>query len=476
MKIENLNPCKSLFTFLFFLVSFNSYAQEKYIKKVTVKAKDFFQVKETSYTFPKTTITSSDTVSYGSDFFDNVVVIKTDLDSVKITYNRKFKPYAQRTYINIVTPNHTKVIDYIFRDMRNDFSKAYLENPNNGVTYEIPEVYELANILFALTNSSKADNLRTYKESAYYQQVLAYFGKYKDHPLISKLEGGLDQKGFYNYFNFRENSFCYKMDGNKVVPNHLYYVVYGELKDNLFTKYLPLVNDFVKKSNFRKFYAQNGDYYKTLIKREEELMPVVDMRNWLEKNFNNGKIGSYKIVFSPLIKGSHSTQSFGQLMAEQRKWFLEAVMFVSGPEIIDVEKVSEAKKKALATGVVFTEIDHNYCNPASYPYQKQIDTAMSNRAKWIDANGDGALYSTPMSIFNEYMTHATFLLYCYDIYKDTADFSFIRANREKLMVNNRKYIRFGEFTDKLLLLYQNRGDKKLKDLYPDIIKWCQQQQ
>ena len=82
------------------------------------------------------------------------------------------------------------------------------------------------------------------------------------------------------------------------------------------------------------------------------------------------------------------------------------------------------------------------------------------------------MYPSPMAVFNEYITHAVYLLYVVD-YFQKQDFDVIKKEREKLMVEQRKYLKFKEFNEKLLELYEHRvPGQKVKDLYPLIIKWC----
>lgn len=323
-----------------------------------------------------------------------------------------------------------------------------------------------------MTKSSDGNSNRTLKNTSYFKEVQNFFSKYKDDAIFEKLQFKDDKQGTLDYYSFRENSFCFKFDGDRLVPNKQYNIVYGEMEDNVFAKLLPLINAFVKRSHFREFYKQHDAYYKKQIASEEQFMPVNKMKTWLEQNFKT-RIQSYRVVFSPLILGSHSTQKFFWIKGHG-DFFYESVMFVSGMEVFDNQPaLSDAKKEGLASGIVFTEADHNYCNPVSEKYGRQVDSAFSNRKLWIAVNGDGSIYDTPLSIFNEYITHAVFVLYCYDNFKSPADFEAIKQNRENLMVNHRKYLQFKAFDEMLLQLYKDKTPgQTVEDLYPAVIKWC----
>jgi hypothetical protein len=419
-------------------------------------------------------IVDGDTTAFGTGYYNNVLKVSTQIDSVAFHFNPKLKPYKQSTLLHIESPKGKEVVYLVFQPVTCWFTPAYIKQAQGRVQYDIPEVYELANVVYALTKSSAANDIRTLKNTAYFSKVLTYFGKYKNHPLVKQLEFSDDVNGSTDYYNFRDNSFCYMVKNGNVVPNNQYYVVWGEPQNNLFTKHLALINDFYHKTGFHQFFQRNHPYYDSLVKRQQQLMPAQKMWQWLEKNFEQ-KIESYRVVFSPLINGSHGTQVF-YWIPEPRTFFTEAVMFTSGTRDIDGdEHLTEKQKEGIASGILFTEIDHNYCNSVSQRYQTQIDSALSNREQWVAKGGDAESYPSPLAVFNEYITHAVYLLYALDNFQGE-DFALIKKNREGLMIEHRKYIRFREFSDKLIQLYRERkAEQKVTDLFPLIIDWCKSQ-
>ena len=108
-------------------------------------------------------------------------------------------------------------------------------------------------------------------------------------------------------------------------------------------------------------------------------------------------------------------------------------------------------------------------------YKKEIDSSIADRNKWVAKGGDAELYPSAMSVFNEYITHAVFILYAKDNF-NKEDFEIIKKDREDLMVKYRKYIKFKEFDEQLLKLYRNKlPEEKVADLFPKIINWCKTQ-
>ena len=414
-----------------------------------------------------------DTVDMGTDASPGLTAtIYYDKDSLLIPYQNL--PYAQVHYIPIQSPKRKIIYRLHFNEITASFPPSYIEENKGTVKIEIPEVYELANIIWTLSpTGQRATDLN--KEGAYYEKMREWFTPFLNHPLFAKLDFA-DSVYFTKYYDFRENSFCYNFNKDKLVYEGPYFYVMGDDDDaynSLFKQLLPLVQDFADRSKFREFYANNKDLYTKQIQRQKERMPVRSMWNWLEQQFPKTKFQSYKVVFSPLIGGSHSTQNFSSFY--NNELFRECVMFVCGTDRYDKKpELTEKQKEGLMSGIVFTEIDHNYVNPVSNRYREKIDSIFSNRNIWTSNGGDNSWYGSPMSVFNEYMTHAAFCLWVMDSYdKPTAD--LVINNRESLMVDKRHFSRFKEFDRALIEIRGKDKDTKLVDLFPAILDWCKTQ-
>lgn len=399
-------------------------------------------------------------------------------DSIRFSYHNRI-PYAHVMYVPFESPNGKTTLRLHFNDLYCFFPAAYMEKNRNNVQIDIPEPYELANIIWTLSPAGqKATDLN--KEGEYYKKVVAHFSPYLDHPLFRALDVA-DSVYFNRYYDFRENSFAFNFSNPEVVSDNTllfngpYYYVYGnELADSsLFGKLKPLVEDFAAKSGFRDFYKSNRAFYTAGINRQQMLLPVKKMWSWLEKEFPARKYQSYRIVFSPLIGGSHSTQNYSS--PDKTGWFGETVMFICGTSRYDRDAtLTEIQKEGLMSGVVFTEIDHNYVNPATNKYSKLVDSIFSNRLIWVKKDVANSYYSGAVSVFNEYMTHAAFCLYMLDTY-DAATAGFVIDHRETMMVSRRNFIRFKEFNRELIRLRKEQKNLTMNELYPLILEWCKTQ-
>jgi hypothetical protein len=225
---------------------------------------------------------------------------------------------------------------------------------------------------------------------------------------------------------------------------------------NWLEKYIGELEDFSKKSDFRKFYENHKEYYERQIQLQKEQLAVKDQWRWLETKFDN-HYNSYRITFSPLVYGSHSANYF------KDGNFSQSVMFIGPPYI--TTKYTEKQLEGLAGRMVFTEIDHNYINPLSEKHQEEIKHLFSDIDKWNSLKYKD--YSSAISTFNEYMTYAFYSLYVLDNY-DNEDSELI-INRCEEVMNTRGFIRYSEFNQSLIGYYSENKDANGEKLYEYIL-------
>lgn len=425
-------------------------------------------------------VSREDKTSPGTDAnMNEYATIYYGNDSIRLNYNNKL-PYQHNFYINFESPKGKTTLRFHFNSVANYFDSNYTKSHNGKIAFAIPPVYELANIIWTLSPSGqRANDLNL--EGEYYKRVLTYFKPYLNHKLFKQLDFP-DSIYANKYYDFRENSFAYNFQNpnlneknTKMLFNGPYYYVYGdELADSsLFGKLRLLVEDFALKSKFKQFYKSNLSYYTKQIQRERELLPAKKMWTWLENEFPKTKYQSYKIIFSPLIGGSHSTQNYSTYADTAR--FGESVMFICNTDRYDeMKNLSEKQKEGLMSGIVFTEIDHNYVNPATNKYSKIIDSIFSNRKIWTRQGNSSDFYDNSISVFNEYMTWSVFCLYILDNYdKSTVD--LVINEREERMVDKRHFIKFREFNQALIKIRMEHNELKVAALYPFILDWCKRQ-
>jgi hypothetical protein len=326
------------------------------------------------------------------------------------------------------------------------------------VIVEVPEVYELANVILALTNYQTLA-AHTVFAGPYVTQVRTRFAGMRDHPLVTTLNTRLTSSGSWNYdayYGFRENSFVYHFGAAGLEHSSAYTRAWGGT--DVFSAEIKRVEEFAIRSGFRAFYADHIALYEDQIRRYQELVSVDRMWLWLETRFPV-RYDRYRIVFSPLINGSHSTQRF------TTGGVRETVMFIAGPDVVS-STVDARLRTAHLERLVFTEIDHNYVNPATDRYNGAVRRIFDNVSFW---NGDRNNYRSSTATFNEYMTWAVFNLYARDAY-DAATSAAIRENVITSMVLNRRFHKFREFEQVVQDVYSAAVSQPcISNLYGEIL-------
>lgn len=332
-------------------------------------------------------------------------------------------------------------------------------------TYHLSKTAELAHIVVALADQNPIWSNVVDTSTGYYQEVAQYFSPYRGHAAVVEMNR-LMSKSVYKYiFTIQTGSAAVLDAGNIKSNNQLPWLREWWPKQNSLSR--KKLEDFARQSNFEQFYENHLTYYEEQLRVSAEALKVDSIRLWLESEFPD-KYDQYHIALSPLMNATHFTSRF-TLRGQKTCW-----MWVPSFQP-DQYRVTEAQARGIYTGVVFTEIDHNYVNPVSDDYTKRLKRALGGeyRSLWIDASGDAAMYGDGYKVFNEYMTHAVYLLYTGQKYAES-DQKVIEASRIKMMVERRKYKKFAEFYTELKRLNQSRGqDARVASLYPDLLLWIE---
>ncbi len=418
----------------------------------------------------------SDTMRIGTNAYQNSFIIYGDSDSIIVSHDKLRKLEDQHTYVTIVSPIKKVVVRVSFWAMNHEFSEDYVKKQMGQSTFELPEVYELANIVLALALEPLNKKGYILTTTSYYKEVMDYFKPYQTHPLIQALGLKDDKELGEKYFSFRENSYCFKIDEtNAIVRNWQYNKVFYTRFSSIFEDHLALLNDFIQKTGFRSFYRKHQSYYNELLKKTEDHMPMKKMWVWVEKEFPQ-RSQSYKTIISPLIDGNHSTQNYTWL-GNPNKPFRESLMFVCGSGQYEGKtEYTDKQIEGFLSGIVFTEIDHNYVNPISDKHIDRINKIFGKREIWAITGKPSDAYPTPYNVFNEYMTHALFFVYLLDTGFTGADYDLVRSRRIAMNEDRRGFRLFTKFTDHLIELYKTRpAGKTIAELYPEILDWCERQ-
>lgn len=330
---------------------------------------------------------------------------------------------------------------------------------NEHIVVSTPEPYELFNVAIALTNSGIQDYNYVNHNTDYYIDVQDYFYNFKNHPFILGLDNFCNNN-IYLFNNIKVGGLYSYFDGDSLVIEKEAYELLSDSMIIIVDHLMIGANQFVRDSDFHSFYNSHTKIYQDRIRYFKEGIPILNMWKWLESQFV-ARYHTYYIPLSPLTGGSH----FTEILQFSKEGAIG--MFVSGPD----HPIDNPVEEGDYSRILFTEIDHNYVNPISDLYRIQIDQIFSDLDKWNKQNG----YRTPISTFNEYMTWAVFTCFAYDRYIES-DFNKINNHTVDTMESGRKFIRFRNFNEELLWLYNTRqSDEILIDLFPKILDWAENQ-
>jgi hypothetical protein len=355
---------------------------------------------------------------------------------------------VERVYLEF--DKKIKMISFNIQVEPAHYNKEYIQAHHGKVSIETPEIYELGNIILALSDRFHQTNYRMYSKGKYYSDVLKWFLPFKDHEIFKKLDKA-------SYYTFVENGPSYIFNGDKIEKSSVYkgFRAVDVIKHNIL-----LLEDFAKRSDFKKFYKHHHEYYLKLGNVFQLGAQPKTIWKWLESHFP-ARYQSYKVFFSPLGPGNNSARMYAN------NDFNESIMFISAPNRYKNEKESLSIQSIKFTRSFFTEIDHTYVNPTSDKYIDEINDAFVDLAPWYKGGG----YNKHYLIFNEYMTWSLYSLYAMENYSPK-EYLFIKNYTEDFMINKKGFYQFKAFNNELIRLYINKSTKeKITDLYPSIISW-----
>ena len=351
------------------------------------------------------------------------------------------------------------------------FNQEYIKLNDNKVNIEIPEVQELALIMMAITDHGLKDSNMVNHKNSYHQEVINHFSKFKDHKAI-KICDSLLQKSLIYYILISSNSYGFQFDGDSLIRTNVYtFPAKGvgtvEIHEDPIVLYRKEIEDFAKKSGYRKFYQAHKPYYQTIKDDYVKYAAIDKQKKWLESKFDY-KINSYRVLTSGLIGGINATHTF------EDNYFKEMLLYL--PVIKHQADIDQDFNKALNSRVIFTEIDHNYVGPLSSTFKNHIDTIFDRRTIWVDStNKSTNHYPNPIKVFDEYLTWGLFILYIMDTEpKNQILLSKVRENIDGRM-KLKGFPKSKEFNEELVRLYKRNNFPKIRNIYTDLLKWSSTQ-
>ncbi|UZR96802.1 DUF4932 domain-containing protein [Chondrinema litorale] len=336
------------------------------------------------------------------------------------------------------------------------YSKKESKEPKEIIRVNYPETYELANIILALTEYGKTDKWEVRQGFDYYNKVQEYFKPVNEHPLLDSVN--YSRTRWEEYLSFRTDSYAFEFDENNQLKRKFDF--YANKGFQPFDNHLDLINDFVQKSNFRKFFAQNKDYYNSVTDKYKKTQYLNEMREFLIKEFgeqysNNEK---YNVVLSPFVYRMNCHRDIDSMTVAD---------FITIPDYVLSDTIS-INEKDIATSIhnLFTEMDHGYVNPTTNQYKELVNKNF-NADLWDNESGYNE--NDGFGVFNEYMTWAVYDIFLKKYFPDIAN----EVGLNWSFQNESRGFEYSQlFTQQLLSLYnKKKNGETLNDLYSKMLKW-----
>ena len=243
-------------------------------------------------------------------------------------------------------------------------------------SFRADERFELTSIAARLAGYGEYMQTPLY---GYGKAIDEYFAPYREHGLISHLQSMRRSNGIsYDAIPTAARALVLKDGGVSISPEadmEKLYEIDSRWTETNFKEFVRLLDDFYRKSDFHGFYEDNLQFYaegEALVNSFAEV-DTAWFRSYYGKplkspelylSFVNGP-SNYAITDSGISPG------FGIVMG---MWF--------DPAYYTAENISIQQKCAF-THIIIHELCHNFTNPLSYEYKKQMAPA-SNRVFFED--------------------------------------------------------------------------------------------
>jgi hypothetical protein len=329
----------------------------------------------------------------------------------------------------------TKELDLIFWPDRSTalFSDTYTKIHENFISYEVPDVYELANIVLSIAIGEKDNNYPVDFESDYAKDVQNQFGKFNKHPLIMHIKESFEKNGTLAFYSLIADSYGYNFNASGELKEKSEYQYLGtrtSLRDSI-----SLWEDFARKSDFHNFFEQHRKMYTDVSDELKSFVLFENARNWIENNFDKRKY-SIKFVASPL-------SIFFTFLNFHQSNLTETLFFGCGLNNSSYKNVNKKTAQFLYTKNYFISVLKNYFSLINKPDSIKINDMFGDFDAWAEVGMESYNYKNGQELFDEYLVNACFLLFAKDYSED--DYKVIKFFTDRNM-KKRGFKQFDNFT------------------------------
>jgi len=255
----------------------------------------------------------------------------------------------------------------------------------------IDERYELVALVFRLAEKQSHSELRNDHQKIVYET----FKDFKKHPIVLYTKEHLD----FSYDAVLKMAIHLKKIGDRfdLIGNHEA-LIFEDTIESRWTnenihKFVELLNDFYKVTNYSTFFKSNTDFYMEHSKRfYQELFDDIDFE-WFKRYGINPD--NQRIILSP----TDEPEGYGASISGDTP---------SDTIVYSCLAISDDYSKKL--GIIVHEYMHFYCNPLGVVLYKENDSFK----KWVEETTEKTpytFYNSPEIIASEYLVRAYTIFY-----------------------------------------------------------------
>lgn len=281
------------------------------------------------------------------------------------------------------------------------------------------------------------------RNTPYWRAAETWFGAFRDHPAVTALGGD------FNLPRLIGNAANYRLDAPGSLtrsPGHR--AMWDDPTGDLFTRHRDLIESFARESRALAFFDHQHDALETIRATLAGATDLADMQSWLESQFL-ARPKAMTVFVSPVTGG----WNFTNLNPETPRLWVPAAARPATPH-----------DRFRIVRTIFTEMDHNYVNPATARLAPAAYGFMTEANGWATPEA-WSNYGTAELIVNEYMTFSAFLAYAQDRLSGD-DLSRTETETRRLM-ERRGFTRFARFAD--AVSGERRRGVNLEALYPAVM-------
>jgi hypothetical protein len=332
----------------------------------------------------------------------------------------------------------------------------------SGFSCNVDPRLELLSVIQSLTQWPEIGAFTTF-DFKYYREIKNYFGKYKNHPMVKWYDKNLKRNWGYNT---APEAMLHLSDPPNIkplnpFPEHILKRGRGEKNLNLM---IDLMNQFVKDTNFMKFWNDQQPFYKKFISRIVGQVPYEKYNRFIEDFYGETK-SSFVFIPVPLFhRGGYG--------ASRKTTDGETIFYIGGPHKVEYDFPVYNPK--MIRWLTFHEFGHSFTRPVVNDFKDELNK-YKGLFKYMKKSMKEIGYSDWITTCDEHFVRCGeyFLLklagfpeesqlnYQINLKQGFLLLPFIREKMEVFAKNRDKYPSFREFFPNFLEVFK-KGKSLLK--------------